>query len=157
MDEMKDRNGAEQQQPPAPPPTTVELSDEQAKALLLPLTVALQQEMLFEGITVQDQLSSHRRILGSLAVHMAGQLIMRMRGQDVKLDSVKRTIRDLLRGLVATPGLENALGALHPNSKRVGTELIVNDDDGTPAAKIRFEVEMIPVILIPGAKPAANQ
>lgn len=130
---------------------TLEITDEEAQKLVMPMAVALSRMRLFEGAMINDRLATTQRVAGPLAVMVAGELVALMRGHEPKLGNVKRTIRDLFRGFPFPPQMQQAICALQPNSKPFRDQLDISDDDGTLAAKVRFEVEMVPTIIIAGA------
>lgn len=131
---------------------TLSIDDEQARVLTTVLAFALHNMRLFEGAVTENRVSM-RHVTGPLAATLAAQLVQFMRGEAPRQYSVRKTLRDLFRGIPLPPMLEEQLLALHPNSNPWGTEFTVQDDDNTPAAKIAFSVQMIPTILLPGVRP----
>ena len=134
----------------------LEIADGEAEKLAACLAAALPFMRLFEGASAPNRISM-RHVEGPLAATLAAQLVQMMRGQMPRQYGVRKTLRDLFRGIPMPPDAESALYTLHPNSPPFGTEFTVPDADGTPAAKVQFNVQMIPTILIPGAKLPGKQ
>ncbi len=136
-------------QPEEPKRPVLEIDDEHAEKLAACLGAALPLLRLFEGAVVTNRVSM-RSLEGPLAYTVAAQLVQVMRGVTPRQYNVRKTLRDLFRGIPMPPQAEQSLYGLHPNAAPFGTEFTVNDDDGTPAATVEFKVEMIPTIVLPG-------
>lgn len=139
-------------QPAAPQLPTVELTDEQAGALLAPLAHALQTSQLFEGMSGNSR-AAFERVVGPLALGTAARLLQMMRGQPLPKDvDVQFTLRQIMRGAQMSVVDQQRLMALRPGVEFAAKIAIVGEDGKTPEAEVVIAAKRHGVITVGGAK-----
>lgn len=137
MEDVKKEEAQQEQETLKRP--TVQMDDEDSKALIGPLAFALTALGLFEGNTQPDR-AAFEKVHGALAIKLAVDLVKVMRGGDLDEDDrVKGMMRDLLRAYPLSPSHMAMLNGMEPG-KELRAHIGVQGPDKTEVASVEVRV-----------------
>ncbi len=128
---------------------SLDMSDEDANALVGPLAYALSVLGIYEGNTQPDR-ASFEKVHGALAIKLALEAVHVMRGSDLTEDDrVKSMVRNVLRAYPLSVGHMAMLNGLEPG-KEVRAHIGVQDREQNEVASVEVRVARKARILLAG-------